>query len=58
MPNDILIYYFLDVCEGHDCNGGTCVRPVEEGDDPTCENCPSGFTGENCELGTVFQNTY
>ena len=42
----------LGVCEGHECNGGKCG--LEEGEYPTCYNCPEGFEGDHCEIGTIF----
>ena len=38
----------LDVCEGHNCNSGTCVN---EAGTPTCDcRGTGGFTGKNCEI--------
>lgn len=50
-----------DPCEGRPClNGGQCLAPQagsrpEDAWEYTC-TCSQGFTGRNCEVGTLMQS--
>ena len=47
-------YYFLDLCDDHECdNEGTCFVSEDNPDTPKCK-CRPGFEGETCETGNVL----